>query len=407
MKRLSIFSVAVVVSLVVSACGGSGSEISSTTVATESSVAEAQTVEMVESTTAEETTEDETTVEEVEEEPIDLIGTWICELENDEAEDNTVIERLIIEIEENALKYWIEDLDSGDIKALFIGEYPEISIDDLSNQTTVISKSNWLVPVGKEVDFEFCFGNSEFIYENNQLVKNEQYYFEKGEWESKQIVDEFEYMTIDQEKFYDFADIETDQDCEYYLAEYGSAIGDYIHYYNLPDEKDNEHLAEDIKSSIRQYNSLGPSSIEKDLYYYCSALTTYLGVIYFNGYQETQYPEIYANAKTMITYPGLVTCSCDDLVKIIKENPLRASNTYNGKYILLTGKLDGVDASGKYINLVSSDKYAFVNIQCFITSQEQQDYIINKNIGDNITLIGKVTSVGEVIGYWIDICEFR
>ena len=42
---------------------------------------------------------------------------------------------------------------------------------------------------------------------------------------------------------------------------------------------------------------------------------------------------------------------------------------------------------------------------CYIKTEAHEEFLIEKNVGDTITIKGKVKSIGEVLGYSIDIDE--
>ena len=44
-----------------------------------------------------------------------------------------------------------------------------------------------------------------------------------------------------------------------------------------------------------------------------------------------------------------------------------------------------------------------MNIQSFIKNDDQKSQIMDMSSGDEVTIRGKITSVGEVLGYSIDI----
>ena len=62
-----------------------------------------------------------------------------------------------------------------------------------------------------------------------------------------------------------------------------------------------------------------------------------------------------------------------------------------------------IDSNGKYIGIDSDDEWSFVNIQCFIKNDDQKSQIMDMSSGDEVTIRGKITGVGEVLGYSIDI----
>ena len=111
--------------------------------------------------------------------------------------------------------------------------------------------------------------------------------------------------------------------------------------------------------------------------------------------EEPQEPEI-------VYTPHEVQTLMDDL----QENALKAAQTYEDQYVELTGDLNVVDSSGKYISITpSGDQFAFIGVQCYLKSDEQRDVVMNSSIGDRLTVKGKITSVGEVMGYSLDIDE--
>lgn len=91
------------------------------------------------------------------------------------------------------------------------------------------------------------------------------------------------------------------------------------------------------------------------------------------------------------------------LIDDLNDNALKAKQTYEGEYLEVTGKLNNIDASGKYISLIpTDDDWGFTNIQCYIKSDADRQAIMDCSVGDILTIKGKCTSVGEVLGYSID-----
>ena len=99
-----------------------------------------------------------------------------------------------------------------------------------------------------------------------------------------------------------------------------------------------------------------------------------------------------------------VTQMMDDL----NSNSLKAESTYKDQYVEITGRLDVIDSSGKYISLFpENDEFAFIGVQCYIKNDEQKQKVMEMSTGDIVTLKGKVKLVGEVIGYSLDIDEIN
>lgn len=93
----------------------------------------------------------------------------------------------------------------------------------------------------------------------------------------------------------------------------------------------------------------------------------------------------------------------DEMIEDLDNNPMNASDKYKNQYIEITGKLSVIDSDGKYISLHPNDDFAIIGVQCYLQTDEQKDIIKTLSIGDMVTLRGKCTSVGEVLGYSLDI----
>lgn len=99
-----------------------------------------------------------------------------------------------------------------------------------------------------------------------------------------------------------------------------------------------------------------------------------------------------------------VTQMMDDL----ETNALKAESTYKDQYVEITGRLGTIDSNGKYITLYSEeDEFAIIGVQCYIKNEEQKEKVMEMSTDDIITLKGKITSIGEVLGYSLDIDEIK
>lgn len=97
-----------------------------------------------------------------------------------------------------------------------------------------------------------------------------------------------------------------------------------------------------------------------------------------------------------------ISVTAQDLVDAMNKNAMKASDSYKEKHLKIKGKLGNIDSDGKYIS-IDTDEIDFVNIQCYIQSDEQKEVIMEKSTGDEITVKGYCTDVGEIMGYSIDI----
>ncbi len=97
-----------------------------------------------------------------------------------------------------------------------------------------------------------------------------------------------------------------------------------------------------------------------------------------------------------------------ELMSDLSSNALKAEKKYKKQYVEITGKLSNVDSSGKYIDLVpENDDFVIMGVQCYIKNDEQKDKVVEMSKGDTITLKGKITRIGEVLGYSLDIDEIE
>lgn len=114
------------------------------------------------------------------------------------------------------------------------------------------------------------------------------------------------------------------------------------------------------------------------------------------GSEESSQTEEAKTEETEVIYTAYTV---NQMVEDLDKNAMKASEIYKDQYIEITGKLSNIDSSGKYINLHSDDEFAFVGVQCYIQNDEQKEIVKNMTIGDMVTLRGKCTDVGEVLGY--------
>ena len=99
--------------------------------------------------------------------------------------------------------------------------------------------------------------------------------------------------------------------------------------------------------------------------------------------------------------------SVNDMMSDLDSNAMGASDKYKGKYLEITGKLTNIDASGEYINLTADGDFEIIGVQCNIKNDEQKSKVASLTKGDKVTLKGKCTDVGEVLGYSFDIDEIE
>ena len=99
--------------------------------------------------------------------------------------------------------------------------------------------------------------------------------------------------------------------------------------------------------------------------------------------------------------------SVNDMMSDLDSNAMGASDKYKGKYLEITGKLSNIDAAGKYIDLMADGDFEMIGVQCYMKIDDQKSKIASMSKGDAVTLKGKCTDVGEVLGYSLDIEEIE
>jgi len=111
-----------------------------------------------------------------------------------------------------------------------------------------------------------------------------------------------------------------------------------------------------------------------------------------------------AFAQTLDGYFAVAsTYTVDDLMSQLNDNALKASNDHKGEYVRITGNLSTIDSSGKYISLLPNTDFAIIGVTCYIKNEETKAKVSELSSDSLITLTGKITEVGEVLGYSLDI----
>lgn len=122
---------------------------------------------------------------------------------------------------------------------------------------------------------------------------------------------------------------------------------------------------------------------------------------------DTDKSSVTNNVSNVETKPTVVYEKVDlkTLMDDLKANALKAEKTYQNKYVEVTGKISNFDSDGKYISIepVDADAWNLDTAMCNIQNDEQRDYLLEKVIGDEVTVKGKITSIGEILGYTIKI----
>jgi len=101
--------------------------------------------------------------------------------------------------------------------------------------------------------------------------------------------------------------------------------------------------------------------------------------------------------------PEPLVVDVDTLLDVLDDNALNASNTYKGQYVELTGTLSTIDSGGKYFSLNPLDgRLTFKGVRCDIT-KEQQEIVATFSSKQEVTVIGTISDVGEIMGYTLKV----
>lgn len=96
-----------------------------------------------------------------------------------------------------------------------------------------------------------------------------------------------------------------------------------------------------------------------------------------------------------------------ELFDVLSGNALKAEKMFQDQYVEIEGYLSNIDSDGSYISVgADPDDYEYFlqSIQCFLKKNEVLlDQIIEMNVGDPIVVRGKITNIGEVLGYQMNL----
>lgn len=112
-----------------------------------------------------------------------------------------------------------------------------------------------------------------------------------------------------------------------------------------------------------------------------------------------------SQAEQKIEYTAVTV---DEMTDALDNNAVAASDKYDGKYLEITGRLSVIDSDGSYISLVDThDDWAVIGVTCYIKNDEQLEKVKSMSIDQEVTVQGKITDVGEVFGYYLDIDSIK
>lgn len=97
-----------------------------------------------------------------------------------------------------------------------------------------------------------------------------------------------------------------------------------------------------------------------------------------------------------------IVVTSQELIDELESNALRAKTTYEGERVTVTGYVGNIDASGSYFALdPQPDAIIFTGVQVQLDDSHLET-VSNFTQGQQTTVTGTVSSVGEIMGYSID-----
>ena len=88
----------------------------------------------------------------------------------------------------------------------------------------------------------------------------------------------------------------------------------------------------------------------------------------------------------------------------LDQNVARAKKQYQGMYVEFEAKIRTIDSDGEYFSIGDNFIATFL---CYTTNEEQKQVLLDKNRGSIVHVKGKITKVGEILGYRVDLMELR
>lgn len=90
----------------------------------------------------------------------------------------------------------------------------------------------------------------------------------------------------------------------------------------------------------------------------------------------------------------------------LDTNAFNAEEKYNDAYIKIKGRISNIDSDGGYISIEDVDASEwdlFETVMCDFLNDEQREILKTKSTGDIVTIEGQVYSIGEGLGYSMNI----
>lgn len=106
---------------------------------------------------------------------------------------------------------------------------------------------------------------------------------------------------------------------------------------------------------------------------------------------------------------SMESVTAEQMLSDLEQNPMRAQKLYSDKWLEIVGTLGNMDSEGKYFSM-EGPAFSLISVQCQIPRDKKEEFtnkLINMSKGARISVKGKVTDMGEVMGYKVAIVELH
>lgn len=128
--------------------------------------------------------------------------------------------------------------------------------------------------------------------------------------------------------------------------------------------------------------------------------------IFALGFSASDYLEGFKVAEEKVPeYLELVNVS--QMLSDLNENEMRAQKKYAGKWFEIVGTLGGMDSEGEYFSL-EGGLFGLLSVHCKIPKTKRTELtniLADMSKGDRIAVKGKITDMGEIMGYDVTVVE--
>ena len=104
---------------------------------------------------------------------------------------------------------------------------------------------------------------------------------------------------------------------------------------------------------------------------------------------------------------NMETVNVEQMLLDLNQNEMRAQKKYAGKWFEIVGRLGGMDSEGEYFSL-EDETFPILDVHCKIPKDKREELtniLADMNKGETIAVKGKVTDMGEIMGYEVSIVE--